>query len=197
MPMRGSRDDVLTVPNLLSFYRLAMAPIIIALALTEQRTAFIVLLCISFVTDVLDGYIARTWNLATPLGAWLDSIADELTYVAALVGIFQFEYQALQPHISMLYMFIGFVVLAALVPMVKFRKAPSFHLYSFKANALLQGVFIVTLFVFGFNPYLYYLAMAVGILACLEAIGVALVIDKPISNARSLFWVLGQRNRTP
>lgn len=195
--MAVSRDDILTVPNLLSLYRLAMAPVIIVLALSEERTLFIVLLCISFATDVLDGFIARTWNLCTALGSRLDSIADELTYLAALVGIFQFEYQALQPHIAMLYAFLGFLLLAALVPMLKFRKLPSFHLYSFKANALLQGIFIVTLFVFGFNIPLYYFVMGFGILACLEAIGVSLVIDKPISNARSLFWVLERRKRAP
>ena len=58
--MPGSRGDILNVPNLLSFYRLAMAPVIVALALSEQRTLFVVFLCISFVTDVLDGPIART-----------------------------------------------------------------------------------------------------------------------------------------
>jgi CDP-diacylglycerol--glycerol-3-phosphate 3-phosphatidyltransferase len=193
--MRGSRGEFFTVPNLLSSYRLAMAPVIIALALTDQRTLFIVFLCISFATDALDGFIARTWNLCTQVGARLDSIADELTYVAALVGIFQFEYQVLKPHIAMLYIFIGFLAVAALIPMLKFKKTPSFHLYSFKANALLQGIFIVTLFVFGFNVYLYYFVMGFGILACLEAISVSLVIDEPISNARSLFWVLGNRNR--
>jgi len=195
--MAVSRGDVFTVPNLLSLYRLAMAPVIIVFALSEERTLFIVLLCFSFATDVLDGFIARTWNLCTTLGARLDSVADELTYVAALVGVFQFEYQVLQPHVALLYIFIGFLVLAAVIPLIKFRKTPSFHLYSSKANALLQGIFIVTLFVFGFNVYLYYFAMVFGILACLEAIGVSLVIDRPISNARSLFWVLDQRNRAP
>ena len=68
-----------------------MAPVIGVLALSEERTLFIVLLCISFVTDVLDGLMARTWNLCTKIGSRLNSIADELTYVAALVGIFQFE----------------------------------------------------------------------------------------------------------
>lgn len=195
--MSGARGDVITVPNVLSCYRLGMAPVIIAFALTEERTLFIVFLCISFATDVLDGFIARAWNLCTPFGARLDSIADELTYAAALVGIFQFEYQALQPHVALLYIFIGFLVLAAVIPLIKFKKTPSFHLYSSKANALLQGIFIVTLFVFGFNIYLYYFVMGFGILACLEAIGVSLVIDEPTPNARGLFWVLGRRNRAP
>lgn len=166
--MASSHGNIFNVPNLLSFYRLVMAPVIVALALSEERTFFIVFLSISFVTDVLDGLIARAWNLSTEIGSRLDSIADELTYVAALAGIFQFEYQALKPHIAMLYAFIALLIVATLVPMIKFRKTSSFHLYSFKANALLQAIFIFCLFLYGFNVYLYYFVMIFGILACLE-----------------------------
>jgi cardiolipin synthase (CMP-forming) len=190
-----SRREVLNVPNMLSFYRLAMAPVIGAFALSEERTWFIIFLCISFVTDVLDGLIARAWNLCTKIGSRLDSIVDELTYVAALIGIFQFEYQAVKPHIAILYVFIGMLVLGTLIPLVKFKRTPSFHLYSFKANALLQGLFILNLFVFSFDVYLYYFVMSFGILACLEVICVVLVLEEPISNAKSLYWVLRQKKR--
>ena len=124
--MSRSRGDVFNVPNLLSFYRLAMAPVIAALALSEERTFFIIFLCISFVTDVLDGLIARGLNLCTETGSRLDSIADELTYVAALSGIFQFEYQSLKPHIAILYAFIAMLIAATLIPMIKFRKPHHF-----------------------------------------------------------------------
>ncbi len=187
------RHNVVNLPNLLSFYRLAMAPVIGAFALSEERALFIIFLCISFVTDVVDGLIARAWKLCTKIGSRLDSIADELTYFAALVGMFQFEYHALKPHIAMLYVFIGLLVLGALIPVVKFRVTPSFHLYSFKANALLQALFIITLFVLGFDVYLYYFVMSFGILACLEMISVGLVLDEPISNAKSLYWVLRKK----
>jgi cardiolipin synthase len=194
-PMQRTRDDVLTVPNLLTFYRLAMVPIIVALALYEQRTSFVTLLVVSFVTDVLDGLIARTWNMCTRLGARLDSIADVLTYVAAVIGIFRFEYQTLEPHIALLYAFLAALAAATLIPLAKFRTTPSFHLYSFKANALLQAVFLFCLFVFGFNVYFYYFVMIFGIVACLELIAVALVVDRPVSDARGLFWVLNERKR--
>ncbi len=190
-----SRPEIFNVPNLLSFYRLAMAPLIGVLALSEERTLFIVFLCISFVTDVLDGLIARAWNLCTKIGSRLDSIADELTYVAALVGIFQFEYNTLKPHIVILYVFIGLLILGTLIPLAKFKRTPSFHLYSFKANALLQGLFILDLFVFGLDVSLYYFVMSFGILACLEVICVALVLDEPASDAKSLYWVLRKKRR--
>jgi cardiolipin synthase (CMP-forming) len=190
-----SRRQMLNVPNVLSLYRLAMAPVIGALALSEERVLFIIFLSVSFVTDVLDGLIARAWNLCTKIGSRLDSIADELTYVAALVGIFQFEYHAVKPHIAILYVFIGLLVLGTLLPVLKFKKTPSFHLYSFKANALLQGLFILDLFLLGFNVYLYYFAMSFGILACLEMISVGLVLDEPASDVKGLYWVLRRKYR--
>jgi CDP-diacylglycerol--glycerol-3-phosphate 3-phosphatidyltransferase len=142
------------------------------------------------VTDVLDGIIARAWNLRTSFGSRLDSIADEMTYVAALVGAFQFEYQVLRPHTSLLYSFILLLVLATLIPLIKFRKIPSFHLYSFKANALFQAIFFFCLFVFDFYTYLYYPVFAFGILACFESIAITLLLDKPISDAKGIYWVL-------
>lgn len=195
--MAFSRDEVFTVPNLLSGYRVAAAPVLIGLALGDERTLFIVLLCVSFATDVLDGLVARAWNLTSALGARLDTIGDELTFLAALVGVFQFEYAALQPHIAMLYVFLGFLGLATAIPIIRFKKMPSFHLYSFKATAAFQGILIVTLLVFGFNVPLYYFVMGFGILACLEAIAVSMVINEPIANARSLVWVLRHRKRAP
>lgn len=191
--MNALRHELLNLPNMLSLYRLAMAPVIAAFALTEERALFITFLCISFVTDVIDGLIARVWNLCTKIGSRLDSIADEMTYSAALVGIFQFEYQNMKPHIAILYAFITLLILGTLIPVVKFKVTPSLHLYSFKLNALLQALFILNLFMRGFDVHLYYFVMIFGILACLEMISVGLVLDKPISNAKGLYWVL--RNR--
>jgi len=193
--MRRRGSEVFNVPNLLSVYRLVMAPVIVAFALSGDRTVFVVLLCISFATDILDGFIARVWDLCTEIGARLDSIADVLTFVAALVGIFQFEYQAIKPHAAMLYAFIGALILATLIPLIKFKTSPSFHLYSYKANALFQGLFIFCLFVFGFNVYFYYAVMSFGILACLEAITVALMLDHPVSDAKGLWWMLDKNNK--
>ena len=163
--------------------------------MTKMRTLFVVLLCVSYVTDILDGILARALNLSTQFGARLDSLADELTYVAALVGAFQFEYQALAPHVAILYAFVALLALASLLPLVKFRKIPAYHLYSFKANSLFQAIFFFCLFVFDFFIYLYYFVFAFGILACLELIAVVLILDKPASDAKGLFWVLSKKNR--
>jgi len=189
-----SREKIFNVPNLLSSYRLVMAPVIVLLALSEERTFFVLFLCISLVTDVLDGIVARAWNSRTSFGSRLDSVADEMTYVAALVGAFKFEYQALKPHAPLLYVFIVLLALATVIPLIKFRKIPSFHLYSSKVNALFQASFFFCLFVFDFYIYLYYPVFTFGILACLEVIAITLILDNPISDAKGLYWVLLEKH---
>ena len=78
-------ERVLTVPNLLSFARLAGVPVLLWLILGphEDRIAF-VLLMVSGVTDYLDGYLARRLNQTSRLGTLLDPLADRL-YVAATI----------------------------------------------------------------------------------------------------------------
>jgi CDP-diacylglycerol--glycerol-3-phosphate 3-phosphatidyltransferase len=191
--MPTPREKLLTLPNLLSGYRLVMAPVLVLLALSDERTLFVVLLCVSFATDVLDGIIARAWGLSTAIGSRIDSVADELTYVAALVGAFRFEHHTLEPHAFMLYAFLVLLAIATVFPLIKFKKIPSFHLYSFKLNALFQAVFFFCLFVFDFYIYLYYPVFAFGILACLEVIVLTAIVEEPITNAKGLYWVL--RNR--
>ena len=185
---------MLKIPNLLSIYRLLMAPVLVALALSEFRTPFIIFLCISFVTDALDGPIARAWNLRTGLGSRLDSIADTANYVAALVGIFQFEYQSLKPHIAMLCAFLAVLLVATLMPLMKYKKIPSFHLYSSKLNALFLALFVIYFLTFGFHSWYYYFVLGFGILAFVEIIVVALVLKEPINDAKGLYWILNKKN---
>ena len=193
--MSDFKNALLTVPGLLSLYRLASTPVIIALALAEERTLVIVLLCVSFATDVLDGPIARARNQCTRIGARLDSVADLLTYIAALVGIFQFEYEAIKQHLLIFYIFVATLVLMGLISFIRFGQDPAFHLYSFKINSLLQAICIFYILVLGFSKPLYYFTMGFGILAGLEAIAIALVLDKPVSDAKSLYSVLHERRR--
>ncbi len=192
-PQPNFRRAMLKVPNLLSTYRLLMAPVLVVLALSELRTLFIVFLCVSFVTDALDGPIARAWNLRSAFGSRLDSIADTSTYAAALVGIFQFEAQALIPHIPMLIVFMGMLILATLLPLIKFHKIASFHLYSSKLNALFLALFILHFLTFGFVSWLYYCVLTFGILASMEIIAVAMLLKEPANDIKGLYWILSRR----
>lgn len=78
---------IFTVPNILSFLRLAMVPVFLALIIGGQDGFALLVLVISSVTDFLDGQIARRFHQVSRLGQLLDPAADRLFIFAALVGL--------------------------------------------------------------------------------------------------------------
>ena len=80
MKERLTKDQVFTIPNILSFFRLLLIPLILWLYLGRQnRIAAVVVIAVSGLTDVLDGKIARHFNAVSDLGKFLDPLADKLT----------------------------------------------------------------------------------------------------------------------
>lgn len=83
-------DRVLTVPNLLSFGRLALVPVLVWLLLGPRETwadlVALALLALSAFTDWLDGHLARRWNQISRVGQLLDPVADRLYIVATVVA---------------------------------------------------------------------------------------------------------------
>ena len=78
---------ILTVPNVLSFIRLAMVPVFLVLILRGQDGLALLVLVVSSLTDYLDGFIARTFKQISRLGQLLDPAADRLFIFAALIGL--------------------------------------------------------------------------------------------------------------
>ena len=79
-------NRVYTIPNLLTFFRLCLIPILVWLYCAEENllwTAAVLLL--SGLTDVADGFIARQFHMGSKLGEVLDPVADKLTQGAMLL----------------------------------------------------------------------------------------------------------------
>lgn len=82
---QNTRKQLFTIPNLLSFLRLCMIPLIIWLYCSQNNYALTaVVLVLSGVTDTIDGFIARRFNMVTDLGKALDPIADKLTQASVM-----------------------------------------------------------------------------------------------------------------
>ncbi len=82
---RETQNKILTIPNLLSLFRMLLIPVIIWLY-TIKRDYFPAgaLLILSGLTDLADGFIARHFNAVSNVGKILDPIADKLTQAAML-----------------------------------------------------------------------------------------------------------------
>ena len=82
---QNTRKQLFTIPNLLSLLRLCMSPLIIWLYCTQKNYALTaVVLVLSGLTDMVDGYIARRFNMVTDLGKALDPVADKLTQASVM-----------------------------------------------------------------------------------------------------------------
>ena len=189
------KNKIFTIPNLLGFYRILMFPVLLAFAFTERETLFAVFLVINLLTDVADGLIARKFNMETDFGARLDSMADNLTYVAAFTGIYMFKLEEFLPHITSFLIYIGLLILAMMFSLIKFGRFPSLHLYSWKTGGYIQGAFFIILFSYRFITPFYYFMITWGIISAIEHITIQMIIPQMRSNARGLYWVLKEKKR--
>ncbi|KAH6684449.1 cardiolipin synthetase [Halenospora varia] len=84
-------ENIYTVPNILTFTRLIAAPAIGYLVLHDQHAWAVGLFAYAGITDLVDGWIARKWNLQTVVGTVIDPMADKtlmtiLTVCLAIKG---------------------------------------------------------------------------------------------------------------
>ncbi len=77
----------MNLPNFLTTIRLILVPFMTGFLISKNYTMAISFYVLASITDVLDGYIARKYNLITKLGKILDPMADKLLQFAALVGL--------------------------------------------------------------------------------------------------------------
>jgi len=76
---------VLNVPNVLSISRLFLLPAILLLLQSRQMLLALALMVISWITDALDGYLARRLNQVTAVGKILDHTVDKIWVGTVLV----------------------------------------------------------------------------------------------------------------
>lgn len=74
-----------TIPNWLCFLRIALIPVFSVLFIKENYILAFVLMIIAALTDLVDGKIARKFNMVSNLGKILDPIADKLSQVAIVI----------------------------------------------------------------------------------------------------------------
>ncbi len=83
---QGKKAKIWTVPNILSFVRLALIPVICVFYLVKEDGILAAsVLVLSGLTDVVDGFIARRFNMVSDLGKALDPVADKLTQGVVLL----------------------------------------------------------------------------------------------------------------
>ena len=84
--MRGTprKEDLFKIPNILCYIRILLVPIFIFVFLKELYWQSAVIVVIASLTDIIDGWIARHFNMVSDWGKFIDPLADKLMQLAML-----------------------------------------------------------------------------------------------------------------
>ncbi len=89
MFIKDWKKEVFTIPNMLSLFRLILTPVYVVIYLNAQELSDYILaaaiLAVSCLTDLVDGKIARKFNMISTVGKILDPLADKLTQFALIL----------------------------------------------------------------------------------------------------------------
>lgn len=127
MYIKDWKRELFSIPNLLSFFRLVLIPVYayIYLNATQTYQYFIAgsIMAVSCLTDMIDGKIARHFNMITTLGKILDPVADKVTQFTLTLCL-SLKYPVLLPVLSLFVVKEGFQLIAGLFFWHKGRMLP-------------------------------------------------------------------------
>jgi len=188
-----TRERLRHVPNAISAARIAAVPVLLALAVTGREFAFTWVLVPALLTDIADGWLARTFDLQSKQGALLDSIADTLLLFVSIYGIWVFHRDVITSNAVLCGTVIGLWVLENVVALLRYGRLSSFHTYVSKTAGYLLGIYIGVLFVFGHYPGLFLVAAGLSIAGNLEEFALLALLREWRANVRGVWWVLAER----
>lgn len=185
------------VINGITLYRIVAAPILLILIFTGQFDIFKWLLGISFFTDLIDGFLARKYKVASVLGTRLDSIGDDLTVLVGVIALFVTKMEFIKEQKFVFIVFLLLFLVQTTYALIRYGKITNFHTWLAKTAALLQGVFLLLAF-FTDEPnlVLFYAAAIITILELIEEIILVRLLPDWETNVKGIYWVLKKRRKT-
>lgn len=151
-------------PNKLSFIRIIFS---LLLFFTKPLSyLFFIIYLICSISDVLDGYVARKYNLVTDFGAKLDSIADMTMFLSLIIVLLPVLNFTLEIYVLILIIVI-LKIASAIYCYIKFEKLSTIHSYLNKITGLLI-ILIPVLLIFAPSENLIAIICIIATIAAIE-----------------------------
>ncbi|MCU0399211.1 MAG: CDP-alcohol phosphatidyltransferase family protein [Cyclobacteriaceae bacterium] len=177
--------------NTITFFRIVSFPVLVFLLFTRNLEVFKWLIVAGFLTDALDGFLARKLKAQSILGARFDSIGDDLTVLAAILGLFVFQPEFLRKEWLIITILLILFFIQTGYAFLKYQKMTSFHTYGAKLAAVFQGFFLCSMFFFKEPAYwLFYSTVILTGLELIEEISMVYVLQNWKSDVRGLYWAI-------
>ncbi|HTI10664.1 MAG TPA: CDP-alcohol phosphatidyltransferase family protein [Puia sp.] len=176
------------IVNGITLWRVIMAPIVICLAFLHMEELFKWLLTLSFLTDAIDGLLARKYHVTSKKGSRLDSLGDDLTVLSAFIGMLVFKMDFVRLHQLILLILAGLWLLQLVLALIRYHRPTSFHTWMAKGAAILQGSFLLLLFFLPSPPLvLFYIAAAATGLDLVEEIIMVILLREWKADVKGLY----------
>lgn len=185
------------IVNGITAYRLITAPLLLLLIFNKVPDLFKWLLAVSFLTDAVDGFLARKYHVTSIAGSRLDSIADDLTVFVALVGMIVFKPEFIRQEILLLLLLLLLFIIQTGLAIRKYGKITSFHTYAAKVATILQAIFMVLFFLLPDPIYiLFYSTILITGMELVEEIIIMFWLPQWEANVKGLYWIIKRKKKT-
>ena len=182
--------------NGITVFRIGAFPFLLLLLYYGRYDWFKWLLGLCFFTDFIDGFLARKYQVASILGTRLDSIGDDLTVLAGVIGLFVIHPSFIkeqQPIFIILLVLFGCQTSYAFA---RYGKMTNFHTYLAKTAAILQGIFLLVTFFMGTpSLILFYTATMITMLELIEEIIMVRMLPAWKANVKGIYEILNKKNQ--
>lgn len=84
----------MNLANKLTMFRVVLVPFFVAAMAFQQHLIALIIFAVASITDMLDGKVARKYNMITDFGKFLDPLADKVLVAAALICMVELKYTA-------------------------------------------------------------------------------------------------------
>jgi CDP-diacylglycerol--glycerol-3-phosphate 3-phosphatidyltransferase len=188
------KTNIISVPNILSGFRLVAAPILLYLAWNGYPKLFLALLAISLLSDSIDGFLARRLRKETELGTKLDSYGDLATYLSVPLCAWWLWPDILKREAVFVFLVLGAYIIPILVGLLKFKRITSYHTWLAKITAVLMSVAVLMLFLWDI-PWPFRCVAVLQVIEACEEIAITLSLSQRETNIPTYWHLIRRRQK--
>ncbi len=182
------------LPAALVAFRALVSPLLVWDAWDGMVTGwFLAAFIAAFLSDVLDGMIARRLGVSTSRLRYADTWADITLYLAVLLSAWLTHKATLMALGWPFALLLASTAASWGVDLLKYGRLSSYHPWSAKAWGVTLAIAIVALFGWSYTGWAMWLMMGVGVLSNLECIAMSLVLPRWTHDVPSIIHALGRR----
>lgn len=187
--MNLDNREIYNLPNLVSFIRILLAPVLFYFAFNQEPVWFLAALMFSGFTDVLDGFLARTLHQVTTLGSRLDSWGDFTIYTTMAICAWILWPDIVAEELISYVVIVISITSPVIVGLLKFRTITSYHTWTVKVAVVVTFVGYILLFA-GWLDWPFRVAAVFCAVAALEEIAITLLIHHEHVDVRTIWAAL-------